>query len=134
MTRPNNQFQYTKLIVHDLDRTAAFYRNVCGLVELMRVDEKVAGRSITEIVFKGTGDDPYASLMLLKFHDAPNPSNDEVMLAYVSDDVVAFLKRVRAAGGTVAEEIRVVPENGVKVAFVRDVEGHLIEVIEFPKN
>lgn len=131
MSRPQmNEFQFTKLMVYDLEKTAAYYRDVCGLVELMRVDEKITGRSVTEIVFKGKGDNPGAPLMLLKFHDAPKASGDEVMLAYMTDDLVAFLGRVRAAGGTVAEDIRVFPEHGMKVAFVRDVEGHMMEVLE----
>lgn len=135
MVKPQiNEFQFTKLIVFDLEKTAAFYRDVCGLVELARVEEKIAGRSITEIVFKGTdGDSLMAAFMLLKFHDAPKPSNSEVMLAYVTNDLVAFLKRVRAAGGTVAEDVRVIAETGTKVAFVHDVEGHLIEALEFPR-
>ena len=126
---PRAHFGFTKLLVDDLEKTAAFYAAVCDLVEVNRVEDRIAGRPIREILFHATAEGG-ASFVLLKFVGAPKPTNDEVILGFQTPDLAAFLERVRAAGGQVAEAIKVMPEHGVKVAFVRDVEGHLIEVVE----
>ena len=126
---PSAHFGFTKLLVNDLDKTAAFYKSVCGLVETARVSDAIAGRQIEEVLFNATGEGG-ATFVLLKFVDAPKPTNDEVILGFVTSDLEAFVQRACAAGGTVVQGIRAVPAHGVKVAFVTDVEGHLIEVVQ----
>ena len=120
---------FTKLLVNDLEKTAAFYKAVAGISEQHRVQSSIAGRTISEIIFEP----PYqgaASFILLKFLDAPKPTNDEVILGFVTDDVDAFVERSEANGGTVVEAPIDQPQHGVRVAFVTDVEGHLIEVVQ----
>lgn len=124
-----DHFGFTKLLVDDLEATAAFYKTVCGLTELARVESQIAGRPISEIMFNATGEGA-ATFVLLKFVGAPKPHNDEVILGFQTQDVEAFMQRAVAAGGTVEEAVKAMPEHGVKVGFVRDVEGHLIEVVE----
>jgi predicted enzyme related to lactoylglutathione lyase len=122
-------FGFTKLLVDDLEKVAQFYKAVCGLTELYRVESEIAGRGIREILFNATGVGA-ATFVLLKFEGAPKPTNDEVILGFVTPDVAAFVDRAVAAGGRIVQEIREQPEHGVKVGFVTDVEGHLIEVVE----
>ena len=122
-------FNFTKLLVDDLERTADFYKTVCGLTEQQRVQSSITGRAISEIIFNP----PYqgaATFVLLKFVDAPKPTNDEVILGFITDDVDAFMQRAEAAGGKVQTAPVAQPEHGVKVGFCTDVEGHLIEVVE----
>jgi predicted enzyme related to lactoylglutathione lyase len=126
---PRAHFGFTKLLVHDLEKTAAFYAAVCDLVESNRVEDAIEGRPIREILFQPTAEGG-PSLVLLHFVGAPKPTGDEVILGFQTLDLEAFLDRVRAAGGKVTEALKVMPEHGVKVAFVRDVEGHLLEVVE----
>jgi lactoylglutathione lyase len=123
------QFSFTKLLVEDLEKTADFYKSVCGLVETGRVDAKIGGRPISEILFAPT-EGGTATLVLLKFLDSPKPTNDEVILGFITDDLDAYVERATTAGGTVVDPPKSQPEHGVKVAFVTDVEGHLIEVVE----
>jgi len=127
--RQADHFSFTKLLVDDLEATAAFYKSVCGLTELARVDSAIEGRQISEIMFNATGEGA-ATFVLLKFVGAPKPHNDEVIIGFMTPDVEAFVQRAVAAGGSVAEEVKSMPEHGVRVAFVRDVEGHLIEVVQ----
>jgi lactoylglutathione lyase len=122
-------FSFTKLLVDDLDKTAAFYKSVCGLVEQMRFDASINGRPISEITFLPTYPGG-GSLTLLKFIDAPKPTNDELILGFTTDDLDAFVERVKAAGGRVTDPIRTMTEVNLRVAFVEDVEGHLIEVVQ----
>ncbi|WP_257459192.1 VOC family protein [Archangium lipolyticum] len=125
----NTKFGFTKLLVNDLEASAAFYTSVCGLAETGRVEASIAGRNIREILF-APAHEGSATFVLLKFLDAPKPANDEVILGFMTDDVDAFVERAKAAGGAVAQPAYSAVEHGVKVAFVTDVEGHLIEVVQ----
>ena len=113
-----NHFGFTKLLVNDLEKSATFYKDVCGLTELAHVDAEITGRKIKEIMFNATAPGG-STFVLVKFLDTTKSFSDEV--------IIGFTKK---AGGKVAEEIQSQPEHGVKVAFVTDIEGHLIEVVE----
>ena len=120
---------FTKLVVDDLDKVADFYRSVCGLVEEGRGEDEIAGRAIRELYFEsdppGTG-----TFTLTNFVDAPTRSKPGVILGFVTEDIDAFVDRAQAAGGRVEQAAHPRPEYGVKVAFLTDVEGNLLEVVE----
>jgi predicted enzyme related to lactoylglutathione lyase len=128
-TVSGDSFSFTKLIVGDLDKAAAFYKTVCGLTEQARVSDVLAGRAIAEIIFAPTSPGG-ASFILLTYPDTPRPASSEVVLGFATPDVDAFVERVRAAGGTVFDQPASRPEHGVRVAIVKDIEGHLIEVVQ----
>ena len=120
---------FTKLVVDDLDKVAAFYGAVCGLVEEGRAEDQIAGRPIQELYF--TSDPPgTGTFTLTRFLDAPAGSKPGVILGFVTDDVAAFVERAEAAGASVVQAAHSRPEFGVKVAFLNDVEGNLLEVVE----
>lgn len=120
---------FTKLVVDDLDKVAAFYGAVCGLVEEGRSEDEIAGRTIQELYFKadppGTG-----TFTLTRFVGAPASSKPGVILGFVTEDIDAFVDRAEAAGASVAQDAHSRPEFGVKVAFLNDIEGNLLEVVE----
>jgi lactoylglutathione lyase len=122
-------FAFTKLVVGDLDRCAAFYEKVCEIKPQARVEGSVAGRSITEIIYEPTNKGG-ASLVLLAYDDEAKPASGEIIVGFASADAEAFITRAVAAGGTVMEPVRDAPAHSLKVAFLTDPEGHLIEVIE----
>jgi catechol 2,3-dioxygenase-like lactoylglutathione lyase family enzyme len=124
-----DHFGFTKLVVGDLEAAADFYTSVCGLTELTRVDATIEGRPISEILFKATAEGA-ATFVLLTYKDQPACGAGDVILGFVTEDLDAFVSRVEAAGGKIAQRAERQPEHGVKVAFVRDPEDHLIEVIE----
>jgi catechol 2,3-dioxygenase-like lactoylglutathione lyase family enzyme len=119
----------TKLIVGDLERSAAFYREVCGLTEERRVSETIGGRAMCEIILASPAPDA-ARLVLFAFLDAPKPAGGEVILVFVTTDAQAFVERAARAGGSVMHPLETMPQHAAKVAFVRDPEGHLIEVLQ----
>lgn len=129
MTGNSDHFGFTKLIVIDLDKVADFYKAVFGLSELARVESNVAGRAISEIMFHPTAEGG-ASFVLLKFLDQKAASASEVILGFQAVNVDAAVERALAAGGKLVDPVRNMPEHGVRVAFIEDVEGHLIEVVE----
>ena len=124
-----NHFGFTKLVVADLDRCATFYAEVFGLTEQARVTADIDGRRIDEIMYEPTAAGG-ASFVLLRFPDLASPGADGVIPGFVTDDAAGVVERTVAAGGSVVEGVRDRPEHGVRVAFVADVEGRLIEVVE----
>jgi len=122
-------FGFTKLVVQDLEAMATFYKDVVGLQESGRVQSAVGDRAIDEILFDATAPGG-STFVLFKFLDRDAPATEEVILGFITDDLAAFVERTKAAGGAVVTDIKSQPEHGVKVAFVTDPEGHLLEVVE----
>jgi lactoylglutathione lyase len=126
-------FGFTKLVVADLEASARFYTDVFGVKEHARVRAEIAGRGIDEIMFDATNAGG-ATFVLLHFDGQDSPSSDEVILGFICPDVDDIVERATAAGGGVAQAPMVQPEHGVKVGFVTDNEGHLIEVVELLRS
>ncbi len=124
-----SDFGFTKLVVAELAKSADFYKRVCGLTEQFRYSSTIAGRKIDEILFNATYPGG-PTFVLLSFPDSPEAVTGESILGFTTPDLEAFLGRVAEAGGTVAEGIRVMEDMKLKVAFVRDVEGHLLEIVQ----
>jgi lactoylglutathione lyase len=122
-------FGFTKLVVVDLDASAAFYATVFGVAEQYRIHAEIAGRTIDEILFSATAP-AAATFALLRFADQATASYAEVILGFITDDVDALFGRALAAGGAVAQAVEAQPQHGVRVGFLTDPEGHLIEVVE----
>ena len=122
-------YSFTKLVVVDLEKSAAFYRDVFGLQETTRIRAEVRGRGLEEILFNPTGEGA-ATFVLLRFDDATTPSSDELILGFHTSDVDALAGRAIAAGGALVRETQDFPHLGVRVAFIADLEGHQIEVVQ----
>jgi predicted enzyme related to lactoylglutathione lyase len=122
-------FGFTKLVVMDLDAAAVFYTEVFGVEEQYRVHAEIAGRVIDEILFKATAPGA-ATFALLRFADQRSASHDEVILGFITTDIDTLFAKAVNAGGAVAQAAESQPEHGVRVGFLRDPEGHLIEVVE----
>jgi predicted enzyme related to lactoylglutathione lyase len=126
-----SHFGFCKLAVQDLERSAAFYRVVFGLVDGARVTRDKSASSggpIDEITFCCTAKGG-PSLTLIKFLDRNSPPLGETILGFHTDDIDALVERARFAGGALARPICDLPDHGVRVGFVADPEGHLIEVV-----
>ena len=123
-------FGFTKLIVHDLEKQAAFYRDVYGLHSVARVQAEIAGEAIDEIMLNSDPNAAFGSLVLLKFTARPAAQQGEGILGFITDDLPALLDRVRAAGGGVHAPIKEMPELKLRVAFATDPEGHLAEIVQ----
>jgi predicted enzyme related to lactoylglutathione lyase len=130
MSGPQSAFAFTKLVVHDLEKMAAFYCAAYGLAQVGRVRERIGDEPIDEIML-GAGAVAPGALILLRFPErAPAPPGSEVLLGFTTDDLPALLDRVCAAGGAVHAPIRRIPEMNLHVAFARDPEGHVAELVQ----
>ena len=121
----------TKLIVHDLEMTAAFYCDAYGFERTGRIQAEIAGEPIDEILLGRPGG-PGSGLILMKYVDRPAPRNGEVVLVFSTDDLEALFARVRGAGGGIYVEPYQSETTDFKVGFSTDPEGHLIENLEIP--
>ena len=122
-------FSFTKLLVADLEASERFYTSVFGLEVAGRVSAEVAGRMIDEIMLKPTAPGG-GSLILLRFRDVTGPTNEEVMLGFMVDDLEAATGQITAAGGSVLDPPHDVTGMPIRVAIAADAEGHMIELVQ----
>jgi Lactoylglutathione lyase and related lyases len=124
-------FSFTKLIVSDVDNLYTFYNRVFGLVEKARVRQGTGEHELDEIIM-GSDEEGYSSptLVIQRFPNRPIPERGEATLGFVVDDVDATVEKAWAEGGSVYREAQAQPQHGVKVAFIKDSDGHLIEIVE----
>jgi len=127
---PVAAFAFTKLVVDDLERLVAFYSDVYGLHAVHRVREHIGDDEIEEVMMSPDPSATWSSFVLLKFHGRAKPAGDEVILGFTTDDLPRLIERVEAAGGRVHAPLKELPEIHVRVAFVRDPEGHLTELVQ----
>jgi len=128
---PSSSFSFTKLIVHDVEKMAAFYCEVYGLHAVNRVrGESIASEVIDEIMLAPDPKAAFGSLVLLRYVDRGPSPNGELILGFTTDDLPALLDRVRAAGGGIHAPIQEMPELSLRVAFATDPEGHLAELVQ----
>lgn len=128
---PSASPAFTKLIVHDVERMAAFYRDAFGLHAVRRVaGEKIGDEEIDEIVLSADPNAAWGSLILLAYRGSGASPNGEVILGFTTDDLPSLLERVKEAGGAVAQPLREMPDLKIRVAFATDPEGHLAELVQ----
>lgn len=120
-------FMFTKLIVRDLEGAARFYTSVFGLIEMQRVDAVIEGRAAKEVVYMPTMQGG-PMFILLHYLDQASASAGESVLGFAASDVDACLARVEQFGGTVVDAPKDLPEGMLRYAFVRDPEGHLVQI------
>jgi predicted enzyme related to lactoylglutathione lyase len=128
-------FSFTKLVVRDLEKSAAFYEDVCGLVEWRRLASEHSastGGPLREISFYPT-DAGGGPLTLIHYPGAGGPVRGELILGFTTGDLDALLARALRAGGRIARAITEMPEHGIRVAFVLDPEGHELEVVQLDR-
>ena len=124
-------FGFTKIIVDDLDRIAVFYEQTMGFRQFQRVHSSVAGEPMEEIILvHGEGMGQSVPLVVWKRPNRPAPAASDVILGFQTKDVAALVAKVVAAGGSVVEAPREDPEHGVRVAFAKDPDGRLMELVE----
>src|SRR5947208_16236387 len=95
-----------RIVVADLDRSAAFYRDVCGLTEANRIEgETDDGRKLTEIILAAEPAGP-ATLILITYPGEPAPAAGESVLGFYTRDIDAFLGRLVKAGGKITSPVK----------------------------
>jgi catechol 2,3-dioxygenase-like lactoylglutathione lyase family enzyme len=128
-------FHHTGLSVADLDRAKKWYAEVLGMAEGFAFE--IAPAAVRGLFMEGHGtrveliertgsapgiggQDPSAALLTRGFGH----------IAFTTDDLDATYAELVARGATPVWDPRPSPEPAVRMAFIADLDGNLIEVME----
>jgi glyoxylase I family protein len=142
---------HTGITVSNLERSLAFWRDVLGFElshtahqtgELAEEITGVAGAEIRLAVLKTPGGHKFELLEYLAPADrkpvALRPCDiGSLHVALLVDDLDAVLKRISASGWKAAgkpQTLKMGPNAGKRVVYVRDSDGTTIEFMEPPRN
>lgn len=121
---------HTMLRVADLERSIGFYTDVLGM-QLMRRQDYPEGRFT--LAFVGYGDEASDAVLELTHNwdtDSYELGNAYGHMALSSDDIYATCDAIKAKGGEVVREPGPMKHGSTVIAFVKDPDGYMIELIE----
>jgi lactoylglutathione lyase len=120
------------LRVGDLDRSIVFYSKAFGMKELRRRD--VPDGKYT-LAFVGFGDEEHNTVIELTYNygvDKYELGNQFGHLAIGVPDVAAACEIAANAGGTITRPAGPVKFGTTIIAFVKDPDGYMIELVQRP--
>lgn len=124
-------FSFTKIIVDDLDRIADFYKNAMDFREYQRHGDEVAGEAIEEIILiHGEEMGQGVPLIVWRFPDRDPPATSDCILGFQTNDLDTLVDKVVSAGGALVQAPWNNMEHGVRVAFMKDPDGRLLELVQ----
>ena len=124
------RFLHTMFRVKDLDRAISFYTDVMGM-KLLRTSENQQYRYT--LAFVGYQDENEGAVLELTWNwdtDVYEQGGAFGHIALECDDIEETCERIRNAGGVVSREPGPVKGGTTVIAFVKDVDGYSIELIE----
>ncbi|MGW5381207.1 VOC family protein [Nocardia sp. NPDC003963] len=126
---PYPRFAFTKILVNDLTAQFDFYSAVFGRAERTRYEFDDRADPLAEIIMTSS-DGTEQSLVLLHYRDRPAPAPGSAVIGFEVHGLDDVVRRAEEAGATVTEAPRTMAEIGIRVAFVHDPEGHVLELFE----
>ncbi|MEF1279486.1 lactoylglutathione lyase [Vibrio fortis] len=126
----NGRILHTMLRVGDLDRSIEFYTNVMGMNVLRRNENKEYEYTL---VFVGYGDESQGSVIELTYNWGTSEYDLGNAFGHVAigvDDIYNTCDAIKAAGGNVTREPGPVKGGSTHIAFVKDPDGYMIELIQ----
>jgi lactoylglutathione lyase len=126
----NGRILHTMLRVGDLERSIAFYTTVMGM-HLLRKSENREYRYT--LAFLGYGDEAAGAVLELTYNWGTSDYELGTGYGHIAigvEDVYATCLGIRAAGGEVTREPGPVKGGTTVIAFVKDPDGYLIELIQ----
>jgi len=112
-------FTHVHLVVHDIERSAAFYREALGAEEMFRLGP---GTRFMRLPDRN-------EVIALRLADEP-ARIDHFGLAFDSGDMDEAIAQLEAAGGHLVE--RGERRQGMPFAYVADPDGHVLELEPSP--
>ena len=121
---------HTMLRVTDLQRSISFYKDMLGMQELRR-HEYPEGRFT--LAFLGYGKESENTVLELTYNwdtDEYEMGSAFGHLAVAVEDVYAACAAIKGKGGEVVREAGPMKHGSTILAFVRDPDGYMIELLE----
>ncbi|EGQ9394008.1 MULTISPECIES: lactoylglutathione lyase [Vibrio] len=126
----NHRILHTMLRVGDLDKSIEFYTQVMGM-NLLRKNENTEYKYT--LAFLGYGDESQGAVIELTYNWGVadyEKGNAYGHIAIGVDDIYATCDTIKAAGGIVTREPGPVKGGTTHIAFVKDPDGYMIELIQ----
>ncbi|MBY7903106.1 lactoylglutathione lyase [Vibrio fluvialis] len=126
----NNRILHTMLRVGDLDRSIEFYTQVMDM-KLLRKNENAEYKYT--LAFLGYGDESEGAVIELTYNwgvESYDMGNAYGHIAIGADDIYATCDAIKAAGGNVTREPGPVKGGTTHIAFVKDPDGYMVELIQ----
>lgn len=121
---------HTMIRVGDLDKSIAFYTDIFGM-KLLRRKDYPEGRFT--LAFVGYGDESDNSVIELTHNwdtDSYDLGNGFGHLAIGVDDAYKACDAIKAKGGEVVREAGPMKHGTTVIAFVKDPDGYMVELIQ----
>ncbi|MDV6251645.1 lactoylglutathione lyase [Vibrio sp. EA2] len=126
----NGRILHTMLRVGDLDKSIQFYTDVMGM-KLLRTNENKDYEYT--LAFLGFGDESEGAVIELTYNWGTTEydlGNAYGHIAIGVDDIYATCDAIKAVGGNVTREPGPVKGGTTHIAFVKDPDGYMIELIQ----
>ncbi|MDW6016456.1 MULTISPECIES: lactoylglutathione lyase [Vibrio] len=126
----NNRVLHTMLRVGDLDKSIEFYTNVMGM-KLLRKSENAEYKYT--LAFVGYGDESQGAVIELTYNWGVEEYDLGKGFGHIAigvDDIYATCDAIKAVGGNVTREPGPVKGGTTHIAFVKDPDGYMIELIQ----
>lgn len=121
---------HTMLRVSNLEKSIEFYTNVMGM-KLLRQNENEEYRYT--LAFLGYGDEEESAVIELTYNwdtDSYDLGNAYGHIAIGADDIYETCQFIKDSGGDVVREAGVVLGGTTHIAFVKDPDGYMVELIQ----
>lgn len=121
-------YAFTKIIVADLAAMERFYCEALGLSVRTRIAVDKPGYTLRETVL--VVGESSTLLNLVQYLDRPCPAPGEAVVGLSVDDINAVIAAATGAGGSLVTPPVEIPDHQLKVAYIADPEGHLLELLQ----
>ena len=126
----NGRVLHTMLRVGDLDKSIAFYTDVMGM-QLLRKHENTEYKYT--LAFVGFGEESQGAVIELTYNWGTSEYDLGSAFGHIAigvDDIYVTCDAIKAAGGNVSREPGPVKGGTTEIAFVKDPDGYMIELIQ----
>ncbi|WP_375322119.1 lactoylglutathione lyase [Aliivibrio logei] len=126
----NGHILHTMIRVGNLDKSIEFYTKVMGM-DLLRQNTNEEYKYT--LAFLGYGDESQGAVIELTYNwgtEEYDMGNAFGHIAIGVDDVYATCDAIKAVGGNVTREAGPVKGGSTHIAFVKDPDGYMIELIQ----
>ena len=126
----NGRILHTMLRVGDLDKSIEFYTKVMGM-KLLRTNENKQYEYT--LVFLGFGDESEGAVIELTYNWGKTEYDLGTAFGHIAigvDDIYITCDAIKAAGGNVTREPGPVKGGSTHIAFVKDPDGYMLELIQ----
>ncbi|WP_072054359.1 lactoylglutathione lyase [Aliivibrio fischeri] len=126
----NGRILHTMIRVGNLDKSIEFYTKVMGM-DLLRQNTNEEYKYT--LAFLGYGDESQGAVIELTYNWGTEEYDMGTAFGHIAigvDDIYATCNAIKAAGGNVTREAGPVKGGSTHIAFVKDPDGYMIELIQ----